>query len=433
VNTLIRGGRVVDPSQDLDQVGDVLLSDEGIVEVGPSLNSDDADIVDAGGLIVCPGLIDMHVHLREPGREDEETIETGSRAAVHGGFTSIACMPNTDPVIEGEEGVKFVIAKAQEAGLTRVYPVAAISKGLNGEILSEVGSALKAGAVGVSDDGMPVASSALMRRVLEYVRMFDRPVLSHCEDSMLSGDGVMHEGRVSTLLGLEGIPGQSEDIAVARDIMLTDLARSRLHVCHVSTAASMELIRHAKRRGVRVTCEVTPHHLTLTDEAVRDFDPNAKMKPPLRGESDMTGLRQAIKAGLVDAVASDHAPHSSEEKDQEFNLAPFGIIGLETSLGLACTHLYHEGVVTLPTLVRLMSTNPATILGIAAGTLAAGAPADVTIFDPDAQWEVDPTLFCSKSRNTPFSGWKLKGQAVSVIVGGRILMRDGEIIEGVGT
>jgi dihydroorotase len=430
VKTLIRGGRVVDPSQALDDVCDVLIEDGSVFRVGASLKADGADVVNAEGLVVCPGLVDMHVHLREPGREDEETIETGSRAAVHGGFTSIACMPNTEPVIEGEEGVKFVVAKAQEAGLAHVYPIAAISKGLEGLALSEIGSALKAGAVGISDDGMPVTDSALMRRALEYVTMMDRPLMSHCEDLPLSGDGVMHEGRMSTVLGLKGIPGQSEDIAVVRDIMLAGLARSRLHVCHVSTAVSMDFIRQAKQKGIKVTCEVTPHHFTLTDEDVKAYDTNAKMNPPLRSKGDMVALRQALKAGLVDAIASDHAPHSIEEKDQEFNVAPFGVIGLETSLGLACTQLYHEGVVTLPALVNLMSANPAAIMGIPAGTLAAGSPADVTVFDPNAEWEVDPSCFCSKSRNTPFSGWKLKGRAISVMVRGRLLMRDGELIEG---
>lgn len=430
---LIKDGRVIDPAQGLDGVLDVLISDGQVVRVGESLSADGAMKLDAEGLVVCPGLIDMHVHLREPGREDEETIETGAMAAVHGGFTSIACMPNTEPAIEGAEGVKFVLAKAEEANLARVYPIAAISKGLKGKTLSEIASALAAGAAGISDDGMPVIDSGLMRRALEYVTMADRPVMSHCEDRSLSRDGVMHEGRMSTVLGLKGIPGRSEDIAVARDIMLADLTGSRLHVCHVSTAESMGLIKQAKQKGVRVTCEVTPHHFTLTNEAVKNYDPNTKMNPPLRDSTDMTALRQAIKAGLVDAIASDHAPHSIEEKDQEFNMAPFGVIGLETSLGLACTHLYHEGVVTLPALVRLMSTNPAAILGLPTGTLKSGTPADVTVFDPDAEWEVDPAHFCSKSRNTPFSGWKLKGRAVSVIVGGRLLMKDGMLAEGDST
>ncbi|MFH1312697.1 MAG: dihydroorotase [Candidatus Eisenbacteria bacterium] len=427
MKTLIKGGRVVDPSQGLDQVSDVLIDDGVVARVSGSIEADDATVLDSKGLIVCPGLIDMHVHLREPGREDEETIETGARAAIAGGFTSIACMPNTEPVIEGDEGVKFVLAQAQDANLARVYPVAALSRGLKGETLAEMGTALKAGAVGVSDDGRPVTSSALMRRALEYVKMFGRPVFAHCEDLSLSANGVMNEGRMSTLLGLKGMPPESESVMVARDIMLTELARSRLHVCHVSTGRSVALIKDAKASGVCVTCEVTPHHFALTDEAVRSYDTNAKMNPPLRDERNMAALRQALRSGLVDAIATDHAPHSPEEKDQEFNSAPFGVVGLETALGLACTCLYHEGIITLPALVRLMSTNPAGILGIAQGTLKEGSPGDITVFDPDCEWTVDPTRFHSKSRNTPFSDWKLKGRAVSVIVGGRVLMRDGEL------
>lgn len=384
-------------------------------------------MIDANGLVVCPGLIDMHVHLREPGREDEETIESGTRAAIRGGFTSVACMPNTDPPIEGEEGVKFVLGKAREAGLARVFPVAAVSKGQKGETLSEIGSAIRAGAVGVSDDGYPVASSALMRRALEYVKMFDRAVMAHCEDPGLSARGVMNEGKTSTLLGLRGMPGASEEVEVIRDIILTRLTGSRLHVCHVSTGPSLEFIDRAKASGVAVTCEVTPHHLALTDDAVTTFDTNTKMKPPLRAKCDVEALRKGIGAGLVDAIASDHAPHSPEEKDQEFDLAPFGVVGLETTLGIVMTCLYHEKVVTLPDLVRLLSTNPARILGLPVGTLRPGAPADITLLDPDVEWEIDPGLFVSKSRNTPFSGWKVKGRPITVMVGGRVLMRDGEI------
>jgi dihydroorotase len=427
VKTLIKGGRVVDPSQDLDQISDVLIEDGVVAQIAGSIDAGDATVVDANGLVVCPGLIDMHVHLREPGREDEETIATGARAAIAGGFTSIACMPNTEPVIEGDEGVKFVLAKAQDANLARVYPVAAISKGLKGETLAEIGTAMKAGAVGVSDDGRPVESSALMRRTLEYVKMSGGPVFAHCEDLSLSAGGVMNEGRMSTLLGLKGMPPESESVMVARDIMLTGLTRSRLHVCHVSTGRSFSFIKDGKTSGVDVTCEVTPHHFALTDEAVRTYDTNAKMNPPLRSERDMGAVRQALRSGLVDAIATDHAPHSTEEKDQEFNSAPFGVVGLETALGLACTCLYHEGIVSLSALIRLMSTNPAGILGLTQGTLKQGSPGDVTVFDPDREWTVDPARFQSKSRNSPFSDWKLKGRAVSVIVGGRVLLRDGEL------
>jgi dihydroorotase len=427
VKLLIKRGRLIDPAQDLDQTCDVLIAEGVVAEVGTSVQADDAEVIDARGLVVCPGLVDMHVHLREPGREDEETIESGARAAIHGGFTSVAAMPNTDPPIEGEEGVKFVLGKAREAGLARVFPVAAISKGQKGDTLSEIGSAVRAGAVGVSDDGYPVAQSGLMRRALEYVKMFDRPVMAHCEDPGLSARGVMNEGEVSAVLGLRGIPGASEEVQVIRDILLTRLTASRLHVCHVSTGASLEFIERAKASGLNVTCEVTPHHVALDDEAVRAFDTNTKMKPPLRGKADVAALRKGIESGAVDAIASDHAPHSLEEKDQEFDLAPFGVIGLETTLGVVMSTLYHEGTVPLPHLVRLMSTNPASILGLPLGNLKPGSPADVTLFDPDAEWEIDPGGFASKSRNTPFSGWKVKGKAITVLVEGRVLMRDGEL------
>jgi dihydroorotase len=427
VKLLIRRGRVIDPAQDLDQTCDVLIDGGVVAELGTSIEADGADVIDAKGLVVCPGLVDMHVHLREPGREDEETIESGARAAIRGGFTSVAAMPNTEPPIEGEEGVKFVLSKAREAGLARVFPVAAISKGQKGETLSEIGSAIRAGAVGISDDGYPVAASGLMRRALEYVKMFDRPVMAHCEDPGLSARGVMNEGKTSTMLGLRGIPGASEDVQVIRDIILTRLTASRLHVCHVSTGASLEFIGRAKTSGLDVTCEVTPHHLALNDEAVTTYDTNTKMKPPLRGKDDVAALRKGIEAGLVDAIASDHAPHSPEEKDQEFDLAPFGVTGLETTLGVVMSCLYHDGSVTLPDLVRLLSTNPARILGLPLGSLKPGSPADVTLLDTDAEWEIDPRDFVSKSRNTPFSGWKVKGKPITVMVEGRVLMRDGEL------
>ncbi|HVP57021.1 MAG TPA: dihydroorotase [bacterium] len=432
---LIRGGRVIDPAQELDVAADVLVEDGKIAAVGAPVGgvgggSDpgDATIIEARGLVVSPGLIDMHVHLREPGREDEETIASGTRAAVAGGFTAVVSMPNTEPVTEGEEGVRFVLAKAREAEAARVHPVAAVTRGLMGEMLAEIGSAIHAGAVAVSDDGKPVANSGLMRRALEYTRMLGKPVISHSEDPALTGKGVMNEGRISTLLGLGGIPKESEEIAVGRDISLAGLTSGQLHIAHISTARSLELVLEAKRLGLKVTCEATPHHFTLTDEAVRTYDTNTKMSPPLRTAHDVGALRRGLKSGLVDAVASDHAPHALEEKDQEFDAAPFGIVGLETSLGLALTELHHKSGLPLADLVRLMSTNPARILGLPAGTLKVGAPADITIFDPDHQWTVDAARFLSRSRNTPFSGWQLRGKAVTVIVGGRLLMRDGEML-----
>jgi dihydroorotase len=428
VKMLIKGGRVVDPSQELDEVCDVLVEDGKIAAIGGSLDKGGgSETIDAKGLVVSPGMVDMHVHLREPGREDEETIESGARAAVAGGFTALACMPNTEPPIEGEEGVKFVLAKARDADSARVYPIAAITKGLRGELLAEIGSAIKAGAAGVSDDGRSVADSALMRRALEYSLMFGKVVISHSEDPSLSGSGVMNEGMMSTLLGLKGIPNASEEVAVARDIALARLTSGRLHIAHASTARALEMVKEAKTLGLKVTCEVTPHHFTLTDHAVKSYSTNTKMNPPLRSEEDLGALRHGLRTGLVDAIASDHAPHSPEEKDQEYDVAPFGIVGLETSLGLALTELYHKNIVTIPGLVRLMSTNPAGILGVPCGTLKIGASADITLFDPEREWVVDAAKFVSKSRNTPFSDWKLRGKAVTVIVGGRILMRDGRM------
>jgi dihydroorotase len=427
VKLLIRRGRLIDPAQDLDQAYDLLIDEGVIARLGTSIEAGDAEVIDAKGLVVCPGLVDMHVHLREPGREDEETIASGARAAVHGGFTSVAAMPNTEPPIEGDEGVKFVLGKASDAGFARVFPVAALSKGQKGETLSEIGSAIGAGAVGISDDGHAVASSGLMRRALEYVKMFGRPIMAHCEDPGLSGVGVMNEGDMSTLLGLKGIPGASEDVEVMRDIILTGLTGSRLHICHISTGRSLGYVSEAKTSGFEVTCEATPHHLVLSDEAVRHYDTCTKMKPPLRSKGDVAALRRGLGAGAIDAIASDHAPHSPEEKDQEFDLAAFGVIGLETTLGVISSSLYHEKLITLSDMVRLLSTNPARILGLPVGTLKPGSPADVTLFDPEAEWEIDPGDFVSKSRNTPFSGWKVKGKAISVIVEGRVLMEDGEL------
>ncbi len=426
---LIKNGRIVDPSQNLDSHGDVLIEDERIARIG-SIDDREATLVDAKGLVVCPGLIDMHTHLREPGREDEETIATGARAAIAGGFTSIACMANTEPPIEGEGGTRFVLTKARQARAAKVYPVAAVTKGLKGEALAEIGSAIKAGAVAISDDGLPIRNSSLMRRALEYVSIFGKPVLAHCEDLALSGNGVMHEGEVSTVLGMRGIPAEAEAIAIARDIMLAVLTRSRLHVCHLSTSQGVELLHEAKRKGAAVTCEVTPHHLVLTDESVRTFDTAMKVNPPLRSQTHVAALRRALKQGIIDAIASDHAPHALEEKDQEFALAPFGMIGLETTLGVVCTHIYHEGIISLRSMVELLSTNPARILGLNTGTLKEGSPADVTIFDPRLEWVVEPSQFQSRSRNCPFSGWKLKGKVVTVIVDGRIVFREGEIIGG---
>ncbi len=419
----IKSGRVLDPANDLDQIADVLIRDGKIASIGrvkkPPVG---AEIYDARDKLVVPGLIDMHVHLREPGREDEETILTGARAAAAGGFVAVACMPNTNPPIDSQETVRFIRHKAEETPV-RVYPIGAITRGRRGEQLTEVAELVAAGIVAISDDGDTVKNSAIFRRALEYASMFEIPVISHCEDPDLRGTGVMNEGFISTVLGMKGIPAIAEQVAVARDIGIAEFTGARLHIAHVSTAGTVELIRLAKSRGVQVTAEVTAHHFALTDEAVRSFDSNTKMNPPLRDEVDRQALRDGLADGTIDCVASDHAPHSQEEKDVEFDAAPFGIVGLETSLGLVLTELVGGGVLTLPQVLAKMSLNPARILGIPGGMIRRGSVADLTIIDPDLRWTVDRRAFQSKSRNTPFDGWELTGCAVATIVGGQIVYR----------
>ena len=425
---LVAGGRVVDPSQGIDETADLLLEGGEVARVDEriepaDLDGDDVEVVDASGLVVCPGLVDIHVHLREPGQEYKETVETGTRAAAAGGFTAVACMPNTDPPIDHRAVVESIVAEAERRGYARVHPVGAVSKGMAGESLAEIGEMVRAGAVAVSDDGLPVAHPELMRRALLYARHFGVPVTQHAEDLHLTGGGVMHEGEWSTRLGLPGIPGASEDVVVARDLILAEETGGRYHVAHLSTGRSLELVREAKRRGVRVTCEVTPHHLVLTDRAVSDtgFSTDTKMKPPLRSEADRAALVAGLADGTVDAIASDHAPHHRDEKDVEFSLAPFGILGLETTLSLCLDRLVHAGTISLGRLVELLSSGPARAYGLAGGTLAPGSPADVTLFDPDREITVDRRTFRSKSRNTPFHGWKLRGAPVRTILGGRVV------------
>jgi dihydroorotase len=417
---LIRGGRVIDPSQGHDGVADLLIADGRIADVGRGLGAPDgAEVMDAKGMVVAPGLIDLHVHLREPGREDVETIATGARAAAAGGFTAVCPMPNTDPVTDNQAAVGFIVKQAQAAGAARVYPIAAVSLGQKGQQLAEFGELVGAGAVAVSDDGHPVASSHLMRMALAYARTFGIPVADHCEDPTLKAKGVMHEGLVSTRLGLHGIPAAAEEIMVARDLLLAELTGGHVHLCHMSTRGSVELIRRAKDKGIHVTAEATPHHLTLTDAACEGYNTNAKMNPPLREAADVTALRAALKDGTIDVIATDHAPHHYDAKEREFDDAPFGIVGLETALGLCLTEMVGSGLLALPELIDRMSTTPARVYHLPGGSLKRGGPADVVVFDPAARWKVDPERFFSKSRNTPFAGRELTGRVLRTVVGGR--------------
>jgi dihydroorotase len=419
---LLRGGRVLDPARGVDEVADVLLQDHRVAAVGRALGvPDGARVYDVKGKIVAPGLVDVHVHLREPGNEDEETIATGARAAAAGGFTSICAMPNTDPVTDNQAAVGFVVRQSLRAGFARVYPIGAISLGQQGQRLAEFGEMVAAGAVAVSDDGRPVVSSHLMRTALEYARTFGVPVADHCEDPPLAAGGAMHEGLVATRLGLKGIPAAAEEIMVARDCLLAGLTGGHVHLCHVSTRGSVDLIRHARERGASVTAEVTPHHLTLTDHACDGYDTNAKMNPPLREAADVEAVRQALKEGVVECIASDHAPHAYDEKEAAFDDAPFGVIGLETAFAIAHTELVLGGVLTLPDLIARMSANPARTFHLPGGTLQPGAAADVVVLDVTTPWTVEAGRFFSKSRNTPFAGRMVTGCAVLTVVNGRLV------------
>jgi len=420
----LRGGRVVDPSQGVDRVADLLLAEGRVAWLGEGREPPEgAEVVEAHGLVVTPGLIDIHVHLREPGGEHKETIESGARAAAAGGFTAVCAMPNTDPVIDSPATVGFVAAEGRRAGAARVYPVGALSVGQKGERLTQVGELVDAGAVAITDDGHPVMDSGLMRLALEYAQTFDIPVADHPEDLGLSRKGVMNEGLVSARLGLRGKPAASEDIHVVRDLLLAELTGGRIHLQHISTAGGVEAIRQAKSRGVRVSAEASPHHLILTDEAVDGYRTDAKMNPPLRTASDVAAVREGLRDGTLDTVATDHAPHHYDEKEQAFDDAPFGVVGLETALGLMLTHIVEEGVLDLPTLVERMSCAPARAFRLPGGTLAPGSPADVTLFHPTEEWTVDPRAFLSRSRNTPFGGWRLRGRPAVTIVNGGVVWR----------
>ncbi|HEY7637515.1 MAG TPA: dihydroorotase [Gemmatimonadales bacterium] len=421
---LIRGGRVLDPARNTDTVVDLLLSEGRVEASGRSLGTPDGALVlDATGMVVAPGLIDLHVHLREPGQEDLETVATGAMAAAAGGFSAVCAMPNTDPVTDNQAAVGFIVSQAQRAGKARVYPIGAISLGQKGQQLAEFGELVGAGAVAVSDDGRPVVSSHLMRTALEYARTFGIPVADHCEDPTLAEGGAMHEGLVATRLGLKGVPAAAEEIMVARDILLAELTGGHVHLCHMSTRGSVALIRRAKEEGIRVTAEACPHHFTLTHEACEGYNTNAKMNPPLREPEDREAIRQALRDGTIDAICTDHAPHHYDAKEREFDDAPNGIIGLETALGLAITELVESGFLSLPQLVDRLSGAPARIFNLPGGSLAPGGPADVVLIDPAARWVVDPETFFSKSRNTPFAGRQLVGRAEVTIVRGQVVFQ----------
>ena len=419
---ILKGGRVVDPSQDLNDMSDVLLVDGRVVSLGPSLDAPEgAQLIDCEGLVVTPGLIDVHVHLREPGGEHKETIATGAASASAGGFTSICAMPNTDPPIEDPAGVGFVVAEGKKAGKARVYPVGCISVGRKGERLALIGEMVEAGAVAITDDGSPIMDSGLMRLALEYAQAFGIPVADHPEDLTLSAKGHVNEGVISSRLGLAGKPNASEDIHVVRDLMLAELTGGHIHLQHCSTWLGVEMIRQAKARGIRVTAEASPHHLVLTEKEVEGYRTEAKMNPPLRTQQDVDAVREGLADGTLDTIATDHAPHHYDEKEAPFSDAPNGIVGLETALGIVLTHVVKEGVIDLPTMVDRMSCQPARAFNLPGGTLVEGAPADVTVFDLDMAWTVDPAKFLSKSRNTPFAGWDLTGRPCFTIVDGRVV------------
>jgi dihydroorotase len=431
---LLKGGRVVDPANGIDGAFDVLIEGDRIAKVGRNLPTDGAEVVDIpAGLVVCPGFIDMHVHLREPGQEHKETIATGTAAAVAGGFTAVACMPNTDPINDDANVTTFIVNKAKEAALARVYPIGAVSRGSQGELLSDIGELKAAGCVALSDDGRPVATALLMRRALEYAGMFGMPVIDHCEDPSLKGDGVAHEGFQAASLGLRGIPGAAEAVMVERDVLMSEITGGYVHIAHMSARSSLRAVRKGKDAGIRVTCEVAPHHFILTDEWLGQpvpYDTNVKMNPPLREAADRDAMLDGIRDGSVDVIATDHAPHHYDEKKVEFDRAPFGIIGLETAIPLAIDRLVHAGVISLKRLVELMSVNPARVLRVRGGSLSEGAPADITVLAPDLRLRIDASRMRSRSKNTPFDGWELRGGVAATIVGGRLLHANDEVASG---
>lgn len=429
---LLKGGRLVDPASGRDGIFDLLIDGDRIARVGRDLPHDSGMLLHeiAAGLVVCPGLIDMHVHLREPGQEHKETVATGAAAAVAGGFTAVACMPNTTPVIDNAGVVEYVLRKAAEANLARVYPIGAVSRGQKGEQLADIAELHRSGCVALSDDGRPVATALLMRRALEYAGMFKMVVIDHCEDQSLKGEGVAHEGFSASTLGLRGIPGEAESIMVQRDAALAELTGGAVHIAHMSARQSIDAVRYGKARGARVTCEVTPHHFVLNDEmlaAPHAYDTNVKMNPPLRDERDRAAMVEGLLDGTVDAIATDHAPHHYDEKRVEFDQAPFGITGLETAVSLCLDRLVHGRGMAIARLVALLSTNPARILNVAGGSLEEGSPADVTILAPDLPVTVAARRMRSKSKNMPFDGWRLRGGVAATIVAGRVVYVNGDV------
>jgi dihydroorotase len=419
----ITSGRVIDPETKIDRIADIFIRDGRIKRIEkPKSKLRAKEIINAKGMMVVPGLIDMHTHLREPGREDEETIYTGSCAAVAGGFTSICCMPNTQPPIDNQETVKFIYEKAKSAKC-KIYCIGCITKGQMGEEITEVNDLVQAGVVAISDDGKPVSNPQVMRNVLEYSRMFNLPVISHCEELNLSAGGVMHEGFISTSLGMSGIPSVAEEIMVARDLKLAEFTKARIHIAHVSTEGSVDLIRQAKKKGIKVTCEATPHHFTLTDQIIKTFDTNAKVNPPLRTKRDVEAIKRGLADGTIDCIATDHAPHSIEEKEVEFDFAPFGMVGLETALGLVFTELIDNKILSWTQALAKLTINPARILNITSGKIKKNSPADIAIIDSKVSWIVDPAEFHSKSKNSPFRGKRLRGKVFCTIVDGRVKYR----------
>jgi len=417
---LIKGGRIIDPASKTDRIGDLLVTDSKVARIDKNISEPDAQVIQAADTIVCPGLIDIHVHLREPGDEDEETIATGTAAAVAGGFTSLACMPNTNPTLDDEAAIEFVFHQASRSALCNIYPIGAVTKSREGAELAEMGQMVRSGAAAFSDDGNGVASTGVMFRALQYVRMFDKPIMQHCEDLDISAGGVMNGGETATRLGLPGINHIAEELMIHRDLTLVREIGAKYHVCHISTARSVELVREAKDAGLPVTAEVTPHHLVLTEEACTAYHPNFKMNPPLRSHDDVKACLKGVVDGTIDCLACDHAPHGMQEKELEFLYAPFGIIGLETALPLYIKALIEPKLLDWPALIECMTVKPAKVLSLDKGTLNIGADADVTIIDPAIEWTVDTKQFKSKSRNSPFNGWQVKGRAITTIVGGKI-------------